>query len=229
MYDFANTIFSFAVVSYAIGLWLDRRRRASARARATGVFSIAVVVSVGINAIVSPILGALQRPRRPAAAVPARVHGAVRRPDGADRVRGPARRRDAVRARELRVPAALIYYDASLKLVSTPETRGRMSGMGVGIGYCGTVFSGCSCSCSTSRSKVGSCSPPCCSRCWRSRSSWSFASRRRLRDGRIRVGPRRLMEAAVDDDRPRARASRACRGSSWAGSSTRTPSTPSSS
>ncbi len=36
--------------------------------------------------------------------------------------------------------AALIYYDATLKLVSVPATRGRLSGVGTGIGYCGTVF-----------------------------------------------------------------------------------------
>src|SRR6478735_5321156 len=38
--------------------------------------------------------------------------------------------------------AALIYYDASIKLVSTPATRGRLSGIGTAIGYCGTVFVG---------------------------------------------------------------------------------------
>ncbi len=38
--------------------------------------------------------------------------------------------------------AALIYYDATLKIVSYPETRGRLSGIGTGIGYCGTVFVG---------------------------------------------------------------------------------------
>jgi len=38
--------------------------------------------------------------------------------------------------------AALIYYDATLKTVSRPETRGRLSGIGVGIGYCGTIFAG---------------------------------------------------------------------------------------
>ena len=41
-----------------------------------------------------------------------------------------------------RYQAALIYYDATLKTVSRPETRGRLSGIGVGIGYCGTIFAG---------------------------------------------------------------------------------------
>ena len=38
--------------------------------------------------------------------------------------------------------AALIYYDATLKVVSYPATRGKLSGIGTGIGYCGTVFVG---------------------------------------------------------------------------------------
>src|SRR4029453_829308 len=38
--------------------------------------------------------------------------------------------------------AALIYYDATLKTVSYPETRGKLSGIGTAIGYCGTVFVG---------------------------------------------------------------------------------------
>jgi len=38
--------------------------------------------------------------------------------------------------------AALIYYDATLKTVSKPETRGRLSGIGVGVGYGGTIFVG---------------------------------------------------------------------------------------
>src|SRR5438552_14117468 len=58
MYDFANTIFSFAVVSGAIGLWLVSDSRFGER-DGNFVLSVAVVVSVGLNALVSPILGAL--------------------------------------------------------------------------------------------------------------------------------------------------------------------------
>ena len=38
--------------------------------------------------------------------------------------------------------AALIYYDATLRTVSHPETRGKLSGIGVAVGYCGTIFIG---------------------------------------------------------------------------------------
>src|SRR4029079_3408351 len=35
--------------------------------------------------------------------------------------------------------AALIYYDATLPVVSKPESRGRVSGIGVAVGYLGTI------------------------------------------------------------------------------------------
>jgi UMF1 family MFS transporter len=38
--------------------------------------------------------------------------------------------------------AALIYYDALLPDVARPPTRGRLSGIGVGLGYCGTLLVG---------------------------------------------------------------------------------------
>ena len=58
LYDFANTIFSYAVVSYAMGLWLVEDTQFG-KANGPFAFSVAIAVSVGINAIVSPILGAL--------------------------------------------------------------------------------------------------------------------------------------------------------------------------
>ena len=38
--------------------------------------------------------------------------------------------------------AALIYYDSTLKSVARPATRGRLSGIGVAVGYAGTIFAG---------------------------------------------------------------------------------------
>ena len=37
--------------------------------------------------------------------------------------------------------SALIYYDATLKTVSYPDTRGKL-GIGVAVGYCGTIVIG---------------------------------------------------------------------------------------
>ena len=141
LYDFANTIFSFAVVSGAIGLWLTEDAQFGER-DGNVLLSAAVIVSVGINAIVSPILGMLsdRAGRRlpfllfftvlcvvPTALIGFSV-GAI----------GLA----LFVVANFAYQAALIYYDATLKVVSLPSTRGTLSGTGVAIGYMGTVFVG---------------------------------------------------------------------------------------
>jgi UMF1 family MFS transporter len=141
LYDFANTIFSFAVVSGAIGLWLVADQRFGER-DGTFVLSLAVVVSVGLNALVSPILGALSDRggrRLPfllfftlLCIVPTIFIGSSLPVVGVL----------LFIVANFAYQAALIYYDATLKTVSRPETRGRLSGIGVGIGYFGTIFAG---------------------------------------------------------------------------------------
>src|SRR6476469_537014 len=141
LYDFANTIFSYAVVSTAIGLWATDPTRFGER-DGNLVVSIAVAVSVALNAIVSPILGALSDRggrRLPfllfftgLCVVPTALIGP-----------SPAIVGIALFAvANFAYQAALIYYDATLKVVSLPETRGRLSGIGVAVGYLGTIFSG---------------------------------------------------------------------------------------
>jgi UMF1 family MFS transporter len=142
LYDFANTIFSYAIVSYAMGLWLVEDTQFG-KANGPFAFSVAIAISVGINALVSPILGALSDRaggRRlpyllfftllciiPTAAIgqsPAFVGLTL------------------FIVANFAYQSALIYYDATLKTVSYPETRGKLSGIGVAVGYCGTIFIG---------------------------------------------------------------------------------------
>jgi UMF1 family MFS transporter len=141
LYDFANTIFSFAVVSGAIGLWLTEDAQFGER-DGNVLLSVAVIISVGINAIVSPILGALSDRagrRLPfllfftlLCIVPTALIGL-----------SPAAFGLALFVvANFAYQAALIYYDATLKVVSLPSTRGTLSGIGVAIGYMGTVFVG---------------------------------------------------------------------------------------
>jgi UMF1 family MFS transporter len=139
LYDFANTIFSFAVVSGAIGLFLNDRFGP----RDGAVFlSVSVSLSVGLNALVSPILGAIsdRGGRRMPFLLLFTVQCIVATFFIADV--------PAVLGLILFVianfsyQAALIYYDATLKTVSYPETRGRLSGIGTAIGYCGTIVVG---------------------------------------------------------------------------------------
>ena len=141
LYDFANTIFSFTVISYAMGLWLVRPEQFGP---ATGqlVFSLAILVSVGVNAIVSPILGALSD--RGGRRLPLLLLFTLLcvGPTSLIALGGPLGGLILFTIANFAYMSALIYYDASLKLVSTPATRGRTSGIGVGIGYCGTVFVG---------------------------------------------------------------------------------------
>lgn len=139
LYDFANTIFSFAIVSGAIGLWLTNDSRFGP---ATGqlVLSFAIAISVGLNAIVSPVLGALSDRggrRLPFLLV---FTALCVGPTALIGLSGPIVGVLLFVLANFAYQAALIYYDASIKLVSTPSTRGRLSGIGTGIGYCGTVF-----------------------------------------------------------------------------------------
>jgi len=139
LYDFANTIFSFAIVSFAMSLWSIRFL---GEAGGTLWFTAAVSVSVLINAIVSPILGAMSDRvgrRKPFLAfftaiciVGTMVIGLV------DIRLGLV----AFAAANFAYQAALIYYDALLPDVARPRARGRLSGIGVALGYCGTLLVG---------------------------------------------------------------------------------------
>jgi MFS transporter, UMF1 family len=140
-YDFANTIFSFAVVSNAIGLWLVDDAQFGER-DGNFLLSLAIVVSVGLNAIVSPILGALSDiggRRLPylfgftALCILATAFISTWTPTIGLVLFIVA---------NFGYQAALIYYDATLRTVSKAASRGRLSGIGVAVGYLGTIFVG---------------------------------------------------------------------------------------
>jgi MFS transporter, UMF1 family len=141
LYDFANTIFSFAVVSGAIGLYLIKDNQFGER-DGNVVLSIAIVVSVGLNALVSPILGAFSD--RGGRRMPFLLFFTALCIGGTFFIADvpPMVGVALFIVANFAYQAALIYYDATLKTVSTPDTRGRLSGIGTGIGYCGTVFVG---------------------------------------------------------------------------------------
>jgi UMF1 family MFS transporter len=141
LYDFANTIFSFAVVSNAIGLWLVDDAHFGER-DGNFLLSLAIVISVGLNAIVSPVLGALSDV------------GGRRLPYlfGFTALCVVATAFIATWTATIGLilfvianfayQAALIYYDSTLRTVSIPASRGRLSGIGVAVGYLGTIFVG---------------------------------------------------------------------------------------
>ncbi|HEX9635449.1 MAG TPA: MFS transporter [Candidatus Limnocylindria bacterium] len=139
LYDFANTIFSFAIVSFAMGPWATRFL---GEASGTFLFTLALSISVAVNAAVSPVLGAMS-----------------------DRTGGRKRYLFVFTAlcvvstlfigfvdiglglfffaiANFAFQAALIYYDALLPDVARPGMLGRLSGVGVALGYVGTIVSG---------------------------------------------------------------------------------------
>ncbi len=139
LYDFANTIFSFAIVSFAMSLWAIRFLGED---DGTFWFTAAVSASVLLNAAVSPILGAMSDRvgrRKPflafftaACVIGTAIIGFV------DVTLGLV----AFAVANFAYQAALIYYDALLPDVAKPIARGRLSGIGVALGYCGTLLVG---------------------------------------------------------------------------------------
>ncbi|MBA3876886.1 MAG: hypothetical protein C0498_08105 [Anaerolinea sp.] len=141
LYDFANTIFSFAVVSGAIGLWLTEAAQFGER-DGNFLLSVGIVLSVGLNAIVSPVLGALsdRGGRRLPFLLAFTVLCVGATAFMADV--GPTMGLVLFIVANFAYQAALIYYDATLRTVSLPATRGRLSGIGVAVGYMGTIAVG---------------------------------------------------------------------------------------
>jgi UMF1 family MFS transporter len=142
LYDFANTIYSYAIVSYAMGLWTVDRLGPDA---GQFWFGVAFAVSVLLNAIVSPILGAASDTvgrRMPFLLVFTAicVGGTAAIAFVPDSAAAVAIGLGLFAITNFAYQAALIYYDATLPSVARAEARGRMSGVGVAVGYLGTIF-----------------------------------------------------------------------------------------
>lgn len=145
LYDFANTIFSYGIVSYAIGLWsVDRFGESGGQV----ALAVATALSVGLNALVSPVLGAMsdRTGRRlpyllvftALTIVCTAAIGLVTYATGLSIVAYLGLALYIVA--NFSYQAALIYYDATLPDVATSGGIGRMSGVGVAIGYLGTIL-----------------------------------------------------------------------------------------
>jgi UMF1 family MFS transporter len=103
---------------------------------------ISIALSVGINALISPAIGAISDRagrRLPyllfftlLAIIPAILIPSV--PVGMGVV--------LFCIANFGYQSALVYYDATIKIVSTPANRGWVSGLGNGLGYLGTILIG---------------------------------------------------------------------------------------
>lgn len=137
LYDLANTIFSMGVVSLFFSLWV---RDQVGEARADSVYGVITSISMGAIFVVSPLLGALTdraRRRMPFLVVSTLICVGC----------------TAVLARagfwmtsvlfavaNIAYQAGLQFYDALLPEVSTEQNRGKIGGVGVGVGYLGSYL-----------------------------------------------------------------------------------------
>jgi UMF1 family MFS transporter len=135
MYDLANTIFSMGVVSLYFSLWV--RDQVGAQ-RADSTYGVLTAVSMAITFVIAPLLGAMTdrtKRRMPFLIASTLICVAF----------------TAVLARlgfygtafcfivaNATYQAGLQFYDALLPEVSTEENRGRIGGIGVGVGYLGS-------------------------------------------------------------------------------------------
>ena len=137
LYDLANTIFSMGVVSLYFSLWVRDQVGAN---RADTVYGIITAVSMGIIFLVSPLLGAMtdRAPRRMPFLIASTLICVFF---------------TALLARagfwatalcfvlgNVAYQAGTQFYDALLPEVSNEENRGRIGGIGVGVGYLGSYI-----------------------------------------------------------------------------------------
>lgn len=137
LYDLANTIFSMGVVSLYFSLWV---RDAVGAGSADRVYGIITAVSMGIIFVLSPLLGAMtDRARRRMPFLVVSTLLCV----GFTLLIARTGHWPSIIAFILAnavYQAGLQFYDALLPEVSTEENRGRISGIGVGVGYIGSYF-----------------------------------------------------------------------------------------
>jgi UMF1 family MFS transporter len=134
-YDLANTIFSMGVVSLYFSLYV--RDEVGAQ-RADSVYGIITTISMGIIFIISPLLGAMtdRAPRR----IPFLIWSTLICVACTLLL---ARGSYLVSAALFVVgnaayQAGLQFYDSLLPEVTTEANRGKISGIGVGVGYLGS-------------------------------------------------------------------------------------------
>jgi MFS transporter, UMF1 family len=137
LYDLANTIFSMGVVSLYFSLYVGEQVGAE---RADRIYGLITAVSMGIIFVVSPLLGAMtDRARR---RMPFLVWSTLICCAATALLARGSYLVSAVLfvLANAAYQAGLQFYDALLPEVTTEDNRGRIGGIGVGIGYLGSYL-----------------------------------------------------------------------------------------
>lgn len=137
LYDLANTIFSMGVVSAYFSTWV---RDQVGPLRADSVYGVITAISMGLIFIASPVLGAMtDRARRRMPFLVASTLICVCFTALLARGGFYATAVCFVIA-NVAYQAGLQFYDAMLPEVSHEGNRGKISGIGVGVGYLGSYI-----------------------------------------------------------------------------------------
>ena len=137
LYDLANTIFSMGVVSLYFSLWVRDQVGAD---RADSVYGVITAISMGMIFVISPLLGSMTD--RAARRMPFLVVSTLLCVGFTLLIArsGYWPTMLAFIFANAAYQAGLQFYDAMLPEVTTEENRGRISGIGVGVGYLGSYF-----------------------------------------------------------------------------------------
>lgn len=135
LYDLANTIFSMNIVSLYLSLWVVNVMGGTDTlwARANSLSMVLLLVS-------APFLGAISDQvgrRLPFLLVSTLLCVSLTGLLGVPGLMGTLA---LFVAANYFFQAGLIFYDATLSTISTPENRGRVGGFGIGIGYLGSFI-----------------------------------------------------------------------------------------
>ncbi len=137
LYDLANTIFSMGVVSLYFSLYVRDNVGAD---RADTIYGIITAISMAVIFVVSPLLGAMtDRARR---RMPFLVTSTIICVTLTALLARAGFMATAIvfGFANVAYQAGLQFYDALLPEVSTPENRGRIGGIGIGVGYLGAYL-----------------------------------------------------------------------------------------
>lgn len=134
VYDTANTVFSFNILSAFFPVWLTKQGLPDS------VFAIGNSLAMALMLLLSPALGAISdkaRRRIPFLVASTVLCVAFTLPLGF--VAWPTAVAFFVVA-NVGFQAGLIFYDALLAVVSTPANRGKVGSLGVAVGYLGSFL-----------------------------------------------------------------------------------------
>ena len=141
LYDFSNTIFSVAVLSFFFPIWVEEQVAGGGLLSGPGLVNSATAVSALLVVLTAPVLGAVAdlRQRRVPYLILLTVL-AVALTAALDVAGGVVVGLAFFVAADLCYQSALVFYNALLPVVAAGRGAGRISGYGTAVGYVGTIL-----------------------------------------------------------------------------------------